>query len=135
MELDREQKRLLMLHYYKLGEKAAKAAEKINQAWGAGTVGESTVYERFREFKAGNTDLTDKPRSGRPQEVIVKQSSTELKKTHRCEPECLLRNLTVMPKQFALFSMKPVRIILSFWRFFCFRQTMLEIQMGALRIE
>ncbi|PZQ93416.1 MAG: hypothetical protein DI539_31720, partial [Flavobacterium psychrophilum] len=69
MELDWEQKRLLMLYEYKLGTKAAEAARRINQACGAGTVGESTVYERFREFKAGNEDLTDKPRLGRPQEI------------------------------------------------------------------
>jgi transposase len=69
MELTREQKRLLMLHEYKLGTKAAKAAEKINQAWGNNTVGESTVYERYREFKTGNEDLDHKQGAGRPKEI------------------------------------------------------------------
>lgn len=69
MELTREQKRLLMLHEYKLGSNAAEAARQINEAWGDGTVGVSTVRERFREFKAGNEDLGDQPREGRPQEV------------------------------------------------------------------
>jgi histone-lysine N-methyltransferase SETMAR len=69
MELSREQKRLLMLYEYKFGSNAADAARRINKAWGDRTVGESTVRERFREFKAGNEELTDRPRSGRPTEL------------------------------------------------------------------
>ena len=59
MELTREQKRLLMLHEYKLSEKpnAAETARRINKAWGESTVGESTVRTRFAEFKNGNEDL------------------------------------------------------------------------------
>lgn len=52
-----------------MSSNAAEAARRINQAWGAQMVAESTVRERFRQFKVGNEDLADKPRSGRPREV------------------------------------------------------------------
>lgn len=62
MELTREQKRLLILHEYKLSEKpnAAETVRRINKAWSEGTVGERTVQERFKEFKTGNENLTHK---------------------------------------------------------------------------
>ena len=71
MELTREQKRLLMLHEYKLSEKpnATATARRINQAWGERTVGERTVQERFAEFRAGNEDITHQQGAGRPREV------------------------------------------------------------------
>jgi transposase len=81
MELTREQKRLLMLHEYKLGTSAIDATHRINQAWGEGTVGKTAVYEHYKEFKTGNEDLTDEPRSGRPREVD--RQAVELKKIHR----------------------------------------------------
>ncbi|KAJ1363104.1 hypothetical protein KIN20_022871 [Parelaphostrongylus tenuis] len=34
-----------------------------------GTVGKTAVYDHFKEFKAGNESLSDKPRSGRSREV------------------------------------------------------------------
>ncbi|KAJ1345858.1 hypothetical protein KIN20_000484 [Parelaphostrongylus tenuis] len=37
MELNREQKRLLMLHEYKVGTNAADTVRRINEAWGEGT--------------------------------------------------------------------------------------------------
>ena len=46
--------------------KAVHAARRVNEAWGARTVGDSTVHERFRELRAGNEDLEVKPRAGRP---------------------------------------------------------------------
>ncbi|KAJ1364377.1 hypothetical protein KIN20_024466 [Parelaphostrongylus tenuis] len=36
MELNREQKRLLMLHKYKVGTNAADTVRRINEAWGEG---------------------------------------------------------------------------------------------------
>ena len=71
MELTREQKRLLMLHEYKLSEKpnAAETARRINKAWGESTVGESTVRTRFAEFKNGNEDLAHQQGAVRPKEI------------------------------------------------------------------
>ncbi|KAJ1363165.1 hypothetical protein KIN20_022961 [Parelaphostrongylus tenuis] len=56
-------KTFVTLYEYKFGSNAVR---RFNKAWGDRTVGESTVRERFREFKAGNEELTDRPRSGRP---------------------------------------------------------------------
>jgi histone-lysine N-methyltransferase SETMAR len=71
MQLTREEKRLLMLHEFKLSSKpnASETARRINKAWGEGAVGERTVQERFKEFKAGNESLTHAQGAGRPREV------------------------------------------------------------------
>lgn len=69
--MTREEKRLLMLHEFKLSSKpnASETARRINKAWGEGAVGERTVQERFKEFKAGNESLTHAQGAGRPREV------------------------------------------------------------------
>ena len=54
-----------MLYEYKVRSKAFYAACRINEAWGARTVGDSTVRERFRQFRAVNAELKVKRRSGR----------------------------------------------------------------------
>ena len=69
MELTREKIRLLLMHEYLAGLNAAKATERINDAWGSGTVGRQTAYDWFAKFKAGEDNLNDQPRSGRPKEV------------------------------------------------------------------
>ncbi|KAJ1369766.1 hypothetical protein KIN20_031323 [Parelaphostrongylus tenuis] len=58
-----------MLHEYKLGSINADAACRIKKAWSYRTAAESTVRERFREFKDVNEELTDRPRSGHPTEL------------------------------------------------------------------
>ncbi|KAJ1349960.1 hypothetical protein KIN20_005644 [Parelaphostrongylus tenuis] len=50
MELNREQKRLLMLHEYKVGTNAADTVRRINEAWGEGTVGKTAVYDHFKDY-------------------------------------------------------------------------------------
>ncbi|KAJ1362990.1 hypothetical protein KIN20_022732 [Parelaphostrongylus tenuis] len=69
MELSREQKLLLMFYEYKFGSNAADTIRRFDKAWDERTVGESLVRERFRELKAGNEELTDRARSGRPTEL------------------------------------------------------------------
>lgn len=69
MELTREQKRLLILHEYKLGSSAADTFRRINEVWGDGTVGRTAVFDRFNEFKAGNENLAHRQGAGRPREV------------------------------------------------------------------
>ncbi|KAJ1345589.1 hypothetical protein KIN20_000159 [Parelaphostrongylus tenuis] len=71
---DKEEKRFLMLYESKFGSNAADAARRINKPWRNRTVGESTVRERFREFKAGNEELTDRLRSGRSTNLVWKMS-------------------------------------------------------------
>ncbi|KAJ1348436.1 hypothetical protein KIN20_003736 [Parelaphostrongylus tenuis] len=61
--LSREQKRLMMLHEYRLGSNAAKNFRRMNEVWDDGAVEDSAVFDRFNEFKNGNKDLTHKQRA------------------------------------------------------------------------
>lgn len=98
MELTREEKRLLMLYEYKAKLNAAEAARRINGAWGEGTVGESTVRERFREFKAGNEELKDQSRSGRPQEVDRQAVLEAIEETPSMTCEMLAEDFECSPQ-------------------------------------
>ena len=69
MELTREQIRLLIRHEYLLGSNGVETVERINRAWGEGTVGKSTVYDWFKRFEEGEESLEDRERPGRPIEV------------------------------------------------------------------
>jgi histone-lysine N-methyltransferase SETMAR len=69
MELNREQKRLLLHFQWKLSVNASEAARKICEAYGERAIGRSTAKEWFAKFNAGNEELEDKARSGRPIEV------------------------------------------------------------------
>ena len=44
----------------------AQAAEKINNAYGEGTMGRRIAFDWFAKFQDENFDLGDAPRSGRP---------------------------------------------------------------------
>ena len=48
------------------GEKAAKAAEKINLVYGPDTVNKRLAQKWFARFRSGNFDVKDAPRVGRP---------------------------------------------------------------------
>ena len=69
MELSKEQVRLLLKYEYLSELNAAQAAQRINDACGEGTVGESTARRWFAKFREGEESFEDKPRSGRPKEV------------------------------------------------------------------
>jgi transposase len=70
MELEKEQIRLLLLFQYNLGNNnATEAARQICKAFGDGTVSDRSARDWYTKFREGDTDLTDKPRSGRPREV------------------------------------------------------------------
>jgi|KBSSwiStaDraftv2_1062776.scaffolds.fasta_scaffold4367944_1 transposase len=57
--------RCLLLHYWKKRVKAYKAAEMIREVEGD-VIGKDAAYEWYRRFDAGDFELKDKPRSGRP---------------------------------------------------------------------
>nr|XP_023030100.1 uncharacterized protein LOC111518017 [Leptinotarsa decemlineata] len=58
--------RTIYLYEYKLNQSAAKTAQKINEAFGNGSVNERTVRRWFAKFRSGDFSLEDEPRSGRP---------------------------------------------------------------------
>lgn len=68
-ELDRKQLRTLMLYEYRLNHKASEAVRNICSSFGEKTVSYSTVLEWFRKFKAGDFNIDDHYRPGRPVEV------------------------------------------------------------------
>ena len=56
----------IFLYEFKLNQSAAKAARKINQAFGKDNVNERTVRRWFAKFRSGDFSLEDEPRIGQP---------------------------------------------------------------------
>ena len=52
-----------------MGSNGLTATQRINKAWGDGTVTKSTAYRWIEKFEAGQEDFADDPRSGRPRDV------------------------------------------------------------------
>ena len=61
--------RHIMLFSYREGISAAQTTRRICAVYGENAVHKSTVEKRFARFKAGNFNLEDEPRSGRPNVV------------------------------------------------------------------
>ncbi|CAD6994020.1 unnamed protein product [Ceratitis capitata] len=66
MDTSKEKIRSILQFFFDQGEKAAKAAEKINLVYGPDTVNERVAQNWFRRFRSGNFDVKDAPRVGRP---------------------------------------------------------------------
>ncbi|KAJ1353834.1 hypothetical protein KIN20_010595 [Parelaphostrongylus tenuis] len=83
MELNREQKRLLMLHEYRVGTNATETVRQINEAWGEGTVGKTPVYDHFKEFKAEmRVCLTSHDRDVHKKSTAKQQLQGQLRDLH-----------------------------------------------------
>jgi len=63
--------RVLLLHEFRLGRKATKAASNICSTMGKDVLSIRTAQHWFNQFKNGNFELEDLPRSGRPLEVNI----------------------------------------------------------------
>lgn len=59
----------IMLFSYREGISAAQTTRRICAVYGKNALHKSTVEKRFTHFKAGNFNLEDEPRSGRPNVV------------------------------------------------------------------
>jgi len=55
-----------MLFFYRNGKNATQATNKICTVYGEGAVAERTVRKWFARFKAGDFNLEDQERPGRP---------------------------------------------------------------------
>lgn len=66
MVSDESYMRALLLHYFKKRLSAAAAVKEICAVEGEDAVKDDKARFWFRRFKLGDTDLEDKPRSGRP---------------------------------------------------------------------
>ncbi|KOX80733.1 Histone-lysine N-methyltransferase SETMAR [Melipona quadrifasciata] len=60
------QKMHVMLHCFKKGNSAKDTADEIFTVYGSGTTTIRTVGNWFKKFRAGNFELKDEDRSGRP---------------------------------------------------------------------
>ena len=58
--------RYLIFFFYQKGKNATQAANKICAVYGEGAVAERTVRKWFARFKAGDFNLEDQERPGRP---------------------------------------------------------------------
>jgi transposase len=95
MEISKREKRLLILHEYKLGTKPEETFEKICKSMGQGSLSLRMVKDWFNNFRNNDFDLNDKPRQGRPQVIdrdkcknLIKEdprlSSLEIAKELKC---------------------------------------------------
>ncbi|CAK9813771.1 Histone-lysine N-methyltransferase SETMAR [Anthophora plagiata] len=66
MDSQRKHLRHVMLHYFKKGNSAKDTADEICTVYGSGATTITTVRNWFKRFRAGNFELKDKGRSGRP---------------------------------------------------------------------
>ncbi|KOX72061.1 Histone-lysine N-methyltransferase SETMAR, partial [Melipona quadrifasciata] len=70
----------VMLHCFKKGNSAKDIADEIFTVYGSGTTTIRTVRDWFKKFRAGNFELKDEDRSGRPATIdtdIIKTVLTE----------------------------------------------------------
>ncbi|CAK9834541.1 Mariner Mos1 transposase [Anthophora retusa] len=80
MESQKKHLRHVMLHCFKKGNSAKDTADEICTVYGSGTTTTRTVHNWFKKFRAGNFELKDEDRSGRP-----KTTDTDLIKTMLAE--------------------------------------------------
>ena len=89
MDISKPFLRNCMLYDFKSGLKATESARRINDAFGSDTISERTVREWFARFRAGDNNLQDKPRSGRPSEL----NDDRLKRLVKANPQQTTREL------------------------------------------
>lgn len=61
--------RHILLFYFSKGKNARQACEKLRKVYGDDALQERQCQNWFKKFRAGDFDLKDAPRSGKPTEV------------------------------------------------------------------
>jgi len=77
IEINKEKIRYILQYHYDKGKNVVQACEKICAIYGEDTLSKSAAQKWFVRFRAGNFNIKDKPRSGRPiteksDEIIIK---------------------------------------------------------------
>lgn len=99
--------RHLLFFAYNQGQKAAAAARKICEVYGEKVIAESTAQKWYKQFKNGENDLENLPRSGRPSdfndECLIallkddgRQTCREMAKTMNSSSATIFRHLKSM---------------------------------------
>ncbi|GFW72105.1 HTH_48 domain-containing protein [Trichonephila clavipes] len=69
MESDKQYFRHILLFYYRKGKNAVQARKKLTDVYGEGVLTVRQCQNCFAEFRSGNFDVEDAPRSGRSVEA------------------------------------------------------------------
>ncbi|CAK9827568.1 Histone-lysine N-methyltransferase SETMAR [Anthophora retusa] len=67
MEIQKKHLRHVMLHCFKKGNSAKDTADEICTVYESGTTTIRTIHNWFKKFRAGNFELKNEDRSGRPE--------------------------------------------------------------------
>ena len=69
MVSEKDQIRAVLLYEFRRGANAAEAYRNIAEVFGESSTSESSYQKWFQEFRRGDFNLADEPRSGRPSVV------------------------------------------------------------------
>jgi transposase len=93
MNLSHREIRVLLLHEFRLGHKAAEAANNICSTMVEDVLSTRTVQNWFNRFRNGNFELDDLPRSGRPLELDMNLLRQLIIEDPRLTLRCLAEQL------------------------------------------
>ena len=74
-----------MQYHYDKGKNAAQACEKICAIYGEDTLLKSAARKWFARFRAGNFNVNDEPRSGRPITEKSDEIMVKVERNKQCE--------------------------------------------------
>jgi transposase len=92
MEFARPDIRKLIYYCWKRGLRTTDIEKEINATLGQGTVSERTCFDWVKKFKAGDFDVSDQPRSGRPSYDIKEEIQAILDENHHAS----LRDMAII---------------------------------------
>ncbi|GBM88406.1 Mariner Mos1 transposase [Araneus ventricosus] len=114
MELSRQPTRTIM-YYFRNKLSATECHQKMCESLGINTVSYDTVKVWFRKFKAGNFDIEDEPRSGRPIGVYCEQLKQIIDQGRNVSTQTTALELDVSQKTITN-ALKIINVTLKFNR-------------------
>ena len=78
--MDKKEFRVLIKHYFLMGENTVEAKQWVDKRYGDSAPGKSTIIDWYTEFKRGRTNTDDAERSGRPKSAVVPENITKVHK-------------------------------------------------------
>lgn len=101
MALESEKMRYILQFFFDKGTNAAQACNEICAVYGKGAVSKSAARKWFARFRAGNLDVGDAPRSGRPitdraDEIFQLVEQDPLRSSHHIADELNIHHQTVL---------------------------------------